>query len=302
VTPKKEVTPRRWSLGLTAGLEYDSNPTIAGETLDRKDDGRGVYRIRGSLLLLEHDRYSLTAGYDGYLSSHFDQTFVDLMTHVGYLSAAANFDPVRFNLRYDYAYTWIDAFDTRDFRSLHRITPTVSVREGTWGYSQLYYQFHSQDFKRDLIFDDLDRDGPRHTVGFNQFLFPENRLPDYIPITYFRIGALGDFQDTDGSEFGYASWEFSFGFGMALPFELGLSVLYRLSDRDYDQTSIFAGDPDDFESDRDDLRNRLNFELTRAIGEHWQVSTAGSFSFNESDVPLYDHNRHVIGAYLTYRF
>ena len=296
VIPEKEAA-RRWSLGLTAGLEYDSNPTIAGETLEQHDDGRGVYRIRGSVLLLERDRYSLTGGYDGYLSSHFDQTFVDLMTHVGYLTASANFDPVRFNLRYDYAYTWIDAFDTRKFRGLHRVTPTVSVREGNWGYSQLYYQFHAQDFKRALSEGALDRDGTRHTVGFNQFFFPEGQLPDFVPITYFRIGALGDFQDTDGREFSYDAWEFSFGFGMELPFELELSMLYRLSDRDYRHNSIFPP-----LSNRNDLRHRLNFEFTRAIGDHWQISTAGSFSFNDSDVPLYDHNRHVVGAYVTYRF
>jgi tetratricopeptide (TPR) repeat protein len=299
VTPQEEVA-RRWSLGITAGLEYDSNPTVAGETLEKHDDGRGVYRIRGSVLLLERDRYSLTGGYDGYLSSHFDQTFVDLMTHVGFLTASANFDPVMFNLRYDYAYTYINAFHTRDFRSLHRVTPTVSVREGNWGFSQLYYQFHAQKFLTDLSLHDLDRDGTRHTVGFNQFLFPEDQLPDFIPITYFRVGALGDFQDTDGSEFTYDAWEFSFGFGMELPFELELSMLYRVSDRDYRNDSIFSGPPP--LSKRNDLWNRLNFELTRAIGDHWQVSTAGSFTFDDSDVPLYDHNRHVVGAYLTYQF
>jgi Tfp pilus assembly protein PilF len=300
VTPQEDAR-RRWSLGLTAGLEYDSNPTIAGEGLSKRDDGRGVYRIRGSVLLLEHDRYSLTGGYDGYLSSHFDQTFVDLMTHVGYLTASADFNPVRFNLRYDYAYTYIDAFNGRDFRSLHRVTPTVSVSEGNWGYSQLYYQYNDQRFKRDLTLAALDRDGTRHSVGFNQFLFPEGLLPEFIPITYFRIGALGDFLNTEGSEFDYNSWEFSFGFGMELPFELALSVLYRLSDRDFENDSIFSGIPPALH-ERDDLRNRLNFELTRAIGDHWQISTAGSFSFNDSDVGLYDHNRHVIGAYLTYRF
>jgi hypothetical protein len=175
------------------------------------------------------------------------------------------------------------------------------VSEGNWGYSQLYYQYNDQRFKRDLTLAALDRDGTRHSVGFNQFLFPEGLLPEFIPITYFRIGALGDFLNTEGSEFDYNSWEFSFGFGMELPFELALSVLYRLSDRDFENDSIFSGIPPALH-ERDDLRNRLNFELTRAIGDHWQISTAGSFSFNDSDVGLYDHNRHVIGAYLTYRF
>jgi tetratricopeptide (TPR) repeat protein len=297
VAPRGEPA-RRWSLAVTAGLEYDSNPTIAGQTLKSRKDGRGVYRIRGSYLLYEDERYSATAGYDGYLSSHFDETFVDLMTHVGHLSTSADFDPVTFNLRYDYAYTWIDAFNTRKFRELHRVTPSVSFREGDWGFSQIYYQFHEEDFKRPLLNGTLNRDGQRHVVGFNQFLFPRSYLPEFLPFTYFRIGALGDFLNTDGTEFDYDSWEFSVGFGAELPGEVDLSVLYRLTDRDYQQISGFSAPPER----RDDLQSRITFELNKALGDHWQVAIAGSFTFNDSDVPLYDYNRDIVGGYLTYRF
>jgi tetratricopeptide (TPR) repeat protein len=300
ISPSGEPA-RRWSLGITAGVEYDSNPTIAGRPLTKRKDGRGVYRIRASYLLYEDERYSATAGYDGYLSSHFDETFVDLMTHVGYLTTSADFDPVSFNLRYDYAYTWIDAFNTRKFRELHRVTPSVSYRESDWGFSQLYYQFHEEDFKRSLPFltgTTLDRDGQRHVVGFNQFLFPGSYLPEFMPFTYFRIGALGDFLNTDGTEFDYDSWEFSVGFGAELPGEVDLSVLYRLTDRDYQQTSIFSAPPER----RDDLQSRVTFELNKAFGPHWQFAIAGSFTFNDSDVILYDYDRDIVGVYWTYRF
>jgi Tfp pilus assembly protein PilF len=315
----RQVTPegkpaRRWSLAVTAGLEYDSNPTLAGRPLDNRKDGRGVYRLRGSYLLYEDERYSATAGYDGYLSSHFDETFVDLMTHVGHLTTSANFDPLSFNLRYDYAYTWIDAFNTRKFRELHRVTPSASYRESDWGFSQLYFQFHEEDFKRSLIvlvappagvpLTALDRDGQRYVVGFNQFFFPGSYLPEFMPFTYFRIGALGDFRDTDGTEFAYDSWEFSIGFGAELPSEVDLTVLYRLTDRDYRHDSAFSAPPLPPPSahNRDDLQSRVTFELNKAFGDHWQVAIAGSFSFNDSDVPYYDRDRDIVGGYLTYRF
>jgi len=312
VAPAEE-SARRWSLAVTAGLEYDSNPTIAGRTLHSRKDGRGVYRIRGSYLLYEDERYSATAGYDGYLSSHFDETFVDLMTHVGHLTTSANFDPVSFNLRYDYAYTWIDAFDTRKFRELHRVTPSVSYRESDWGFSQLYFQFHEEDFKRSLVLvpapppgvpsTALNRDGQRYVVGFNQFFFPGPYLSEFMPFTYFRIGALGDFRDTDGTEFSYDSWEFSVGFGAELPGEVDLSVLYRLTDRDYRHDSAFSPSvPTPSSYNRDDLQSRVTFELNKALGDHWQVSIAGSFTFNDSNVPLYDYDRDIVGGYLTYRF
>ena len=307
---------RRWSLAVTAGLEYDSNPTLAGRPLNSHKDGRGVYRISGNYLLYEDERYSATAGYDGYLSSHFDETFVDLMTHVGYLTTSADFDPLIFNLRYDYAYTWIDAFDTKKFRELNRVTPSVSYRESDWGFSQLYFQFHEEDFKRSLLLvvapppgvpaTALNRDGQRYVVGFNQFLFPGSYLPEFLPFTYFRIGALGDFRDTDGTEFDSDSWEFSVGFGAELPGEVDLTVLYRLTDRDYRHDSAYfalgLSPPPPVAYKRDDLESRITFELNKALGDHWQVSIAGSFTFNNSNVMLYDYNRTIVGSYLTYRF
>jgi len=299
--PPEGEAARRWALALTAGLEYDSNPTIAGQTLNSHKDGRGVYQIRSSYRLYEDERYSATAGYEGYLSSNFDETFVDLMTHVGYLTGSADFDPVTFNLRYDYAYTWIDAFDTKKFRELNRLTPSVSYREGSWGFSQLYYQFYDEDFKRPLLSGYLDRDGVRHVVGFNQFLFPGSHLPAFMPFTYYRIGARGEFQNTDGDEFDYDSWEFSFGFGAELPGGVDLSFLYRLTERDYRHDSLFAM-PAPPAYRRNDLEHRITFELNKDLGDHWQVAMAGAFTLNDSNVPLYDYDRDVLGAYLTYRF
>jgi hypothetical protein len=103
---------------------------------------------------------------------------------------------------------------------------------------------------------------------------------------------------------------------------MGLTVLYRLTGRDYRNSSGFArAFTDGTGEQRDDLRNRLTFELDvtsvalrgmRGLGlsggaldymtDHWQLTTAGSFTFVDSDVALYDYNREVIGAYVTYRF
>jgi hypothetical protein len=193
------------------------------------------------------------------------------------------------------------------------VTPSVSYRENDWGFSQLYFQFHEEDFKRSLLVlvapppgipsIGLNRDGQRYVVGFNQFIFPRSYLPEFMPFTYFRIGALGDFRDTDGTEFDYNSWEFSVGFGAELPGEVDLTVLYRLTDRDYRHNSVFSTlGPPPPAHDRDDLQSRITFELNKALGDHWQVAIAGSFTFNDSNVMLYDYNRDIVGGYLTYRF
>ena len=306
MTPQKVEEARPWSLALTAGIEYDSNPTFAGGAIrSRRDDFRGVFRVRGSYQLVDRDRTSLTAGYDGYLSLHDRVDEVDLQTHVGWLSGGLNYDPVRFGLRYDYAYTMIRL--SHKFRSLHRVTPSVTYRESDWGVAQAFFQWQNANFLRSIEnptpgqHNPFDRDANRYTFGINQFFF----LPDFFPeqITYVRIGALGEFERADSTDFSYNGCEVSAGAAADLPFGIQFTTLYRFIYRDYRSDNFFrtklpAGP---FEA-REDFIHRLTAELTRPIGEHFEVSVAASGSFNDSNISVYDYDRAVVGAYLSYRF
>jgi tetratricopeptide (TPR) repeat protein len=293
MTPQKVEEERPWSLALTAGIEWDSNPTFVGGGIrSKKDDFRGVFRVRGSYQLVDQERFSLTAGYDGYLSLHHRVDEVDLQTHVGWLSGGLNYDPVRFGLRYDYAYTMIDL--SHKFRSLNRITPSVTYRESDWGVAQAYFQWQNVDFLRHTT-NPFDRDGNRYTFGINQFFF----LPDLLPeqITYVRIGALGELERADSADFSYDGCEVSAGAAADLPFGVQLTTLYRFIYRDYRSSNFFGPG-----RVREDFIHRLTAELTRPIGEHLEVSVATSLNFNDSNINVYDYNRYVVGAYLSYRF
>lgn len=302
VTPEPEA--RRWNLALTAGLEYDSNPLVAGKGLQRVDDGRGVYRVRANVRIYENDWASLDGGYDAFFSTHFDETAVDLQTHVGWASASAQLGPVRLSSRYDYAYTAIDM--SKRFRSLHRLTPSALVSEGDWGVAQAFFQYQHLDYYRAQLVSApglnphaLDRDGDEYAAGLTQFFF----LP--APFRYLRIGGLADFLTVQGSEFDYDAWEINTGFGVALPLDVELTTLYRYIRRDYRNASIFtreSGPPTVPSTRRDEDIHRLTVELARALGEHFELSLGGSFNFHDADVGIYDHNRHIVGSYLTYRF
>jgi tetratricopeptide (TPR) repeat protein len=303
-TLRERVDPsapeRRWNLALMAGLEWDSNPTLSGDDdlLDaagRESDGKGVYRVRGGLRLFEDERVSLDAGYDAFFSTHFEEDEVDLQTHVGWAAGSLDLDPVRLSLRYDYAFTALDM--SENFRSLHRVAPSVLVREGGLGLLHTFFQYqHLAFFSQPQ--DALDRDGHQYAVGMNQFFF----LP--APFRYLRIGALGDFLQTEGSEFDYDAFEINAGFAAVLPLEVELTALYRFIERNFRNDSIFprragGGTPS---TERDDPIHRLTVELARSFGDHWELAVSGSFRFQDSQVAIYDHNRHVVGSYLTYRF
>lgn len=300
ITPPAAAPQRPWTLALTAGIEWDSNPTFAGKSDpavpgsgDQHDDFRGVFRVRGSYDLIDAQPYFLSAGYDGYLSAHHDQTEVDLQTHVGWLSGGLDYDPVRFGLRYDYAFTMIDLADK--FRSLNRITPSVTYRESDWGVTQGFFQWQNADFLTGLP-NPFDRDSNRYTIGVNQFLF-------VAPFTYLRVGALGEFNRADSPDFSYDGLEVSGGAAAELPFDVLFTALYRFLYRDYRSVNAFPTEwgTSIFRARRDTI-SRLTVEFARPIGEHFEASIAGSFDFNDSNIDLYDYNRSVVGAYLSYLF
>ena len=53
---------------------------------------------------------------------------------------------------------------------------------------------------------------------------------------------------------------------------------------------------------RKDLIHKATFEFVRAITEHIEASVASSLTFQDSNIDAYDHNRAVVGGYLTYNF
>ncbi len=293
---------RPWSLALTAGGEWDSNPTLAGANdflpdgepnpgADQDSDYRGVFTAQGSARLFANERVAVSAGYDGYWSLNHDEDQVDLQTHAAWVSGGTVVGPVHVGLRYDYAYSFLSL--STPFRQLHRATPTLAVRQGNWGLTQPYYQlqianFQNVDYPPNATF---ERDGPRHVFGLNQYFF----LP--APFTYVTVGAVGDLYDSDGTEWRYDGFETSLGAGYDFPHAVSFSWLWRFAHRDYRDQSAFAP----FDRRVDDL-HQVSAELAKPIIDHWVARLAGSFAFQDSSIPVYDHTRKVVGAYLTYQW
>jgi hypothetical protein len=46
----------------------------------------------------------------------------------------------------------------------------------------------------------------------------------------------------------------------------------------------------------------VTLELIKAITPHIDIGLAGSLSFRNSNIPVYDYNRYIGGGYVTYRF
>lgn len=300
----QEPEQRRLQASLTAGMEWDDNPLISGATaagvpVDSADpDWRGVLQPSASYRFYSDERFSANGGYNGYLSLHIDEKQVDLQIHNPWLAGSVatpelpGVGPLRFGLRADYSYTARDL--NEPFRNLVLATPSVSIRPVDWSYTSLFYQYNYKDFRGLLGPPQLNRDGNRHLVGVNQYFF----LPE--PYTFVRVGAYGDFNDTDGGEFTYDGTEFNFGAGYDFPWEISLTWLYRFLYRDYDNISVFNA-TGQFRQ-REDFRHALSAEISKGIGEHWAISIGGAFTWNDSNVEFYDYARHIVGTYFTFSY
>jgi tetratricopeptide (TPR) repeat protein len=292
---RPEAPRQPWELAITSGIEFDSNPTLVGDDLpvSEEDDFRALLRVRTSYRILDSEHFRFSAGYDGYLSVHEDLGEVDLLTHVGWAAGSVRMDPVRFNLRYDFAYTELDL--NHKYQRVHRLTPSITVAEGRRGLSEFFYQYQDVDYFFDNPSSDSDRDGQQNTFGINQFIFFEE------PVQYLRVGALYDLYDPHGDEFRYHGYELSAGLGMQLPFKVLLTASYRFVRRSFRHDTLFAtgGDSGTRRSDR---INQVEVELSRPINERLEVSLLAWVADHDSNVAAFDYDRIIGGSYLTYRF
>jgi tetratricopeptide (TPR) repeat protein len=303
---------RRWSVATTLGFEYDDNvrlspnDTNSGPQPGSSDSGAAVVRLQGQFEAYGDEQFSWRVGYDGYLQVYTNTTDDDFgtvqaspndlsqQTHVGWTNMTYDFESVSLGLRYDFSYTAIDLTD--DFRNIHRLAPTVYVPVSDWGLFLAYYQFLYYDYDVDSGNSEaFDRSGPQNSIGAQQFVF----LP--APFRYTVIGVLLTNFDSDGTEFRHNGVEVSAGVEMDLPWGISAAALYRYAHRNY--TKVSAVPPSLVEPQkREDDEHEISFNLDRTFARRFNVSLAGSYATNDSNIENFDIDRFRIGTYFRYAF
>jgi tetratricopeptide (TPR) repeat protein len=302
---------RRWSAAVTVGFEYDDNvrlspdDTDAGAQPGAADSGAAVVRLQGQFEAYADERFSWRVGYDGYLQVYTNTSDDDFgtlqasphdlsqQTHVGWTNMTYDFESVSVALRYDYSYTAIDLTD--DFRNIHRVAPTLYVPVSDWGLFLAYYQFLYYDYDVDISSSDaFDRSGPQNSIGAQQFVF----LP--APFRYTVIGLLLTNFDSDGTEFRHNGVEVSAGVELDLPWGISAATLYRYSFRNY--TKVSAVTPILDPKKREDNEHEISFNFDRTFARRYNVSLAGSYATNDSNIDDFDIDRFRIGTYFRYAF
>ncbi|MCG8590199.1 MAG: hypothetical protein MJE66_12980 [Proteobacteria bacterium] len=337
LNPPRPASSPYWIV-LEAGVEYDDNVVLRGRGVDLEDeisdeeDWRGVWSIDAGWELLRRERWSggLYLAYDG--NDHEDLERFD--THYprvgGWLDRELS-ESTRLRARYEFGYGVVDG---DDFLRAH--TGSLELRHdwGAPGVTELRFDVFANDFRFDLddVFDEQppldgacvapflaiscgpagldeaeerDRDGVGESLGFTHTL----------PLEDFGTALSGGYTyshyASDGSEYDFDTHAFRLGAVTELPFEFVLDVQGSYSYLNFDNASTFP-DPDDVianntvypldDEERADQIWEIATALERPLTEWLTAGVRYRYANNESNVKVFDYDRHIAGGFLRASF
>jgi Flp pilus assembly protein TadD len=284
---------RPW-MSLTAGMEYDSNVVLRGtgvllpDQISDEADARGAWRLRGGGDFFRNADWAMGARSDYYGSAQVDLREFDLQfpTFTLWVDRALG-DKTFLRLQPDVGYAWVGyesyLLTTGVNLELHRVW-------GRPGSGRFFFRYQYRDYLFRTLGSDaqLDRDGNLYSGGY------DHRYP-LGQKTVLRSGLTGGYYGAHGTEYtsnGLGAW---IGGRRSLPVQLALDLRFDYVYQQYKNPSVFSPSG----SKRRDKVFIVRTELERPIRENVKVSARYRYENDDSNVNVYNYDRHVVGAYLT---
>ncbi|MEB2346256.1 MAG: tetratricopeptide repeat protein [Deltaproteobacteria bacterium] len=322
---------------LSGGFEYDSNVLLRGDNVSVPDeisdegDVRGVWTAQVGTEVFRNRDWAVGILGAFYGSAHFEQTDFDTQ----YPSATAWVDrrlaeATLARLQYDFSYAWV-GYD--GYLLEHSLTPALFHDwGGRWGNSRLFAELSWDDYRFDS--DDvpdgspppaggpgsacpdpnepcgpfgLDESEERNRDGFWSIVGFDHMVPVEELRTQFSAGYRWHHYDAEGEEYDFQGHEFVLGTRTLLPWQVVLDLQGSYTYRPYDHPSTYPNPNDLVNGVEYSLRNgdkRENVWQADVIVErpitNWLIgSLRYEYTRNDSNVEVFDYDRHVVGGYLT---
>jgi hypothetical protein len=324
---------RRWVIA-TAGPEWDEQPVLLSNGIGTPDEiargshGAGVWFVDAGTELFRSGGWS-----GGLAGSYWGAAYSDIDFDTHHPTVAAwldwNFgDDKALRMRYDFAYSWVDL---DSFATTHHVGPRFFKNWGRGGVMKLWCEYYDYDFHLGLpdvptaapgarpgtcgsLFpcgpDEFSDGGRKDRSGWGFIFGGEHRVQLDWNDTEIRGGYVYQHYIPDGSEFHNQSHELWLGATTALPLGFvldgNLAFLYQ-GNRNYPSFP----DPDELRPNRvwnlpgirrHDRIWRVYTALGRSITRHVSASLEYAFTDHDSNLGVFDYDRHRIGGYLTVHF
>ncbi|HSD11316.1 MAG TPA: hypothetical protein VLF14_10040, partial [Candidatus Binatia bacterium] len=283
-----------------SSLQYDSNVQISPDEdvvktqqglKGHDDDGRFTIAAGAVVSPVRNERVHLSLGYEFFQSLHFDLTRFNIQNHRAEIQLATGWQFLRtgFLTRYD---LYLRKEKIRKFLQQATAIPWLAFDEGDVGRVELYYRFRVRDFVDN---DFEERDSFNHAAGARQFFYLGS-TDRYVSAGYQfdredPYASLGSTTDPRGPDrFAYDGHELNLGAGFDLPGEVRSDIGYAYRHERYPSGSL-NGFPDT--NGRLDKVHHVVLVLRRPIGPYLQIVAGYFATFNGSNDPNFQYDRHI---------
>ncbi|HXQ21986.1 MAG TPA: tetratricopeptide repeat protein [Candidatus Acidoferrales bacterium] len=274
------------------GFQYDSNVVLAPSneavktqfSISKQADGRFTLQAGGAYVAWRSEHAQLSVGYDFFQSLHFRLTDFNLQDHRP--SAQIQYDTGFAQLgllgRYDYY-----LLDTDSFLQEAVGLPWVTIPEGGFGSTELFYRMRRRDFFK-LPYNGL-LDAFNHSAGVQQLFYLG------APDRYVSVGYRFDRDDpinAAGDPFGYDGNEMNVGIGWTFPSAINAEAGYVYRHEAYDSASNGRHDDD----------HQFVAAASKRLTEHLMLTAAYFGTIDHSNQSEFTYNRHIGSLTLEVRF
>jgi len=285
-----------WSVYAQLGFVYDSNvvagpseSSVPGRTgISGESDGSTVIGLGGQYTLLNGNYGSLLTSYDFYQSVHFSLTQFDLQGHSVRLNYASKPGRVTYGIAGAYDFY---ALDYQSFYQEGIGTPWVAVAEGDHAATQVYYRLRGREFFRSPY--SPYRDGINYAGG----------LREYLALGDGRTLGVGYQFDSEnprssgpgGHDFRYNGNQLDAALTLPFPNIVRAQLAYLLRFEDY-RFPNSRPNQDGTQVRRHDVENELVVDLAHDLTPHVALTLDYIGIFNNSNIPDFQYDRHIVST------
>jgi hypothetical protein len=285
---------KRWSLGISAGGQYDSNVIVnpAGSPLPEgitgKSDWKALISVNGWFDLIKRENTTVLTGYSLYHSMNSRLHDYDITQHIIDLSVAHKILPaLTFKGVYKFEYVLVGG---QDYDSGHSISPSFTISYGRGFKSEFIYGFKHTRFKDSELFEgNSDRSGQNHLIGITQTIPIGEKIKGEVGYAFDRDLAKEDSWKYYGNK-GFAS------LNIDLPYRLLVNLYSEYYNKRYDGINPASDLP------RRDEAWTSSASATWFFSETVGVTLGETYIHNGSNIDVYRYSRSLTTIFVHVRF
>lgn len=310
--PKVRHAVDRFAFALGSGVEYDTNPTLAGDeslaaVSDTGSDFRFVDDFAVAAQLLRTERSAVTLSYRFDESRHVDHDELDFRAHGAGLGGVLALGS-RAYLRLDGSAA-NQQLDDENYLNAWSVGPALGYGFERHGLLQLRGFAEQRDFADTPLVPAMDRDGWRYGAALQHSL-PVQLWTEGLLTSQLQYARTRTDLETVGFDSAFDSHFYGADVGLAIPVGLGFQLRSRLlvGYESFDEESVVAfitdddAVPDPHPDRRRDTLVDATLSIVRPLTERIDFELRVRESRRFSNVGVYDSDRQVVGTYLRFHF